>query len=174
VEFNGTAAQTVSFASPGLVPGTSHFGVVRFANSSAGGVTLLAPAHAHVLEDVTPGTSETLFGGGFNFLTQGLNVDNMVLNNLTLSFGDNHLFTRFDNVTFTSTPSTATQLSVNRLTGPGTMTFNNLSFQTVHTGAGLYLAANGPFTLNLVTPSPLGATLGTDFTQAGGATVNWP
>ena len=171
-EFNGTAAQTVTFSTPGLVPGTSHFGVLRLDNASAAGVSLLTAAHAHYLEDLRFGSTERLTGIGGTFQTQGLNVENTILDNVTLSVGDGQQILLFKDVTFTNMPSTATQLTVNRALGPSGLTFENLTFQTVPTGGGLYLAANGPFTLSMVNPNP--ATAPGLFSQSGGATVNWP
>jgi len=173
VEFAGTSPQTVFFTNPGFTSALSHFPTVRFANTTAGGVTFLSDVFTHVLEDVTPGTQEQVFGGGFLLTTQGANVDNVLYNNTRLSFLDSFTYTRFDNVTFQSYPTNPDILTVALSANPPT--FNGLVFPTVGF-SGRYLVANevggGPLltvTLAGATPGPGSGLCAT----TAGATISW-
>jgi len=121
--------------------------------------------------------------GGTNVLTNGTmnaagaDVDGLTLDNIAFTLGNGSI-AKFDNVSFTNYPTTATQLMVNNTGAAGALTFSNLSFSVVPT-TGLYLRANdtdgatsGVLTVNLVNPTP--ATDG-GFSQAlNGAVINWP
>jgi len=100
---------------------------VRFANATTG-VTLNTDVYAHVLQDLTPGTQETVFGNGFLLTAEGLNVNNVRFDNTRVNVADNQTITTFTNATFQNMNPAANQLTINR-TG-GTHSFSQVQFLT--------------------------------------------
>jgi hypothetical protein len=171
-QFAGTGAQTISFASGGFTTAFSHFGNLQFSNPV--GVTLLSNVFAHVLFDDTPGTQETILGGGFTVNAEGLNATNLLFNNARLSVVDNHAITAFSTITFTNYPTNPDIFTIAR-SAPTGVTFTGLTFPIAgFTGRFLVAtdpdgAASGAFVVTLT-----GATPAAPGTQClGGASISW-
>ncbi len=173
-------ATTVTFATPGSVPGSSHFEALQLNPSATHTVTLGSDVHAHGLLSLTgPGT--LTITGSNRLLSVGdvLQGTATVFDNVRLASTDVSGILSFQQpLTFQNMNPTVTQLS---LTGNGAfpVTLTNAVFSTTPTGGGLYLSATdadgptpSPFVVDLVNPTP--ATAG-GFTQAiNGAVINWP
>lgn len=176
----GVAAQTVDIFNSGLGASLSHFnnldvsgkaGVVSFARLATtfvAGTLISNPAGA-------PATFST--SAGARLQAASVNVNGLVFQVMPLRIGGGAL-TAFNRVTFQAFATSDTQLVV---ANPGAATpsvFDQLSFLTPPTGAGLYLlaidsAALSPFlTINLTAPNP--ATPGGFAAVSGGAVINWP
>ncbi len=176
----GAAAQTVDIFNGGLGAALSHFndldvsgktGIVSFARlgtTFVAGTLISNPAGA-------PATLST--SNGARLQTASVNVNGLVFQVMPLRIGGGAL-TAFNRVTFQAYATSDTQLVV---ANPGAATpsvFDQLSFLTPPTGAGLYLLAIdspalSPFlTINLTAPNP--ATPGGFAAVSGGAVINWP
>jgi hypothetical protein len=167
----------VFFASPGIVPGSSHFQDLIWTPPGAGVLTLGSDAFAHGTFSVP--SSATVTGG--RVLSAG-----DVLSLGTLTFDNVRLIVdqaaggplTLGNLTFQNQSPTAVQLQINH---PGTgspFTLNNLTFSTTPT-TGFYLGATDlnpsdgqPLTLDFQNPVP--ANPGAFVQTTGGAVVNWP
>ncbi len=170
---------TVSFATPGNVPGTSHFQEL-FWTPTGGTMTMLTDVFAHgmfggagqIQGTITSSSGRNLHVGGM--FSSGTVLDNvqLVLDQATPTILD------LQNVTFTNTSPAAVALTTLHPGVPaGRLTYSNITFTVVPT-SGLYLAAidnNGgdgtPLVVDMVAPTP--ATDG-GFTSVLGATINWP
>jgi hypothetical protein len=174
VEFAGPAAQTVRLANPGFTGDSAHFGVVRFANATAGGVTFLSDVVTHVWQDTTTGTAESVFGRGFRLRPQGLDVNNAVLDNAEVLVTDGFSITALNTVTFQNYPALPDILTVRRASG--THTFGSLTFPSSY--GGRYVVADdtdaiSPF-LGVSFNNPTPATITTaQCKTAGGASISW-
>ncbi|MEO8636640.1 MAG: hypothetical protein ABI587_15290 [Gemmatimonadales bacterium] len=176
-EFTG-ASPTLTFATPGNVPGSSHFEQFRW--SGAGTMTLASDVFAHGTMDGTPGVTGTIasinhklqvggfVGGGATFDGTQLVIDQPLGAPIAL-----------DNVTFTNMSSTVNQLTVNHPGIGGPFAFTNLTFSAAPT-TGFYISANdldgptsnGPLTIDVTGSAP---AAGAPFIQLiNGAIVNWP
>ena len=162
--FNGSGAQTVSFADPG----TSNSFLKEVTIDNTVGVTLLSTVFITGQLGSTAGSTGKLIGGGNQlFVSGGLNADGLVLDNVLLDVSGG-VITKFDNITLQNYSPAATQFTI---TPPdGAFTFNNLKFSVTPT-TGLYVKAVGSVTINLPGSSPAD---GSAFTATeGGAVVNW-
>ena len=162
--FNGSGAQTVSFADPG----TSNSFLKEVTIDNTVGVTLLSTVFITGQLGSTAGSTGKLIGGGNQlFVSGGLNADGLVLDNVLLDVSGG-VITKFDNITLQNYSPAATQFTI---TPPdGAFTFNNLTFSVTPT-TGLYVKAVGSVTINLPGSSPAD---GSAFTATeGGAVVNW-
>ncbi len=175
----GTANQTITFATPGLVPGSSHLQEVVW-NASAP-LTLGSDVYAHGSFLKGNSTSETIAGAG-----RLLSVASFSNAQGTITFDGVRLEViqpaaipiALDDLSFINQAPDVVQLRIDHPGQGFPFTFNDLSFGTVPT-TGLYLQATDlnptdgqPLMIDLVNPSP-----GTDggFIQAlGGAVINWP
>lgn len=174
VEFAGTGAQTVSFGTPGFTPALSHFGNVRFANATTG-VTFNTNVFAHVLQDLTTGTQEKIFGSGFLLTAEGLNVNNVLFDNTRVNVVDNQAITTFTNATFQNYPTNPDILTVARsapIVAFGTVVFPTTGF------TGRYLVANDPDgaatgALNVTITTATPALPGTQCLRQNGALITW-
>jgi hypothetical protein len=170
-------APTVTFATPGDVPGTSHF--QELAWSGSGTLTLGSDVYAHGLFNAGPASTFTSstgrllqVGGLIAGAPTTFNNTRLAINALT--GGPLNL----TGVTFQNMPTTATQLTVNHTGAGGPFTFTSFSFQTTPTSGGFYLAATdvdgatgGVLTINMIGPTPLDPGA---FVSTTNATVNWP
>ncbi len=186
VDFNGTAAQTLTFTNPGIGIGAevSHFTHVAFNNTSAGGVTLGSDVYAHSDLRSTAGASKALIkGGGRNLKVGGLNVSALRLERVLLewngtatfpSFGS---FTNFTNVGFDNYLGTDTQMTVEHPRAASPYSFSTITLLTLPTTGGFYLLARdsdaiSPFLTMGITSSP--ANCGELFeSEVAGGVVNW-
>jgi hypothetical protein len=177
--FNGSATQTISFATPGLVPGSSHLQEVTWAGLAD--LVMTSDVSAHGTFTAAASTARTINSNSGHLLTVGgwisaigavtfdgarLLIDQTTPSVLSLN-----------NLTFDNQIATAVQLEVRSPGSGGTETFTNLTFTTTPT-SGLYLRAvdnladANVLTIDMVNPSP-----GTDggFSQVqGGAVITWP
>jgi fibronectin-binding autotransporter adhesin len=176
--FSGSTPQTISFATPGLVPGSSHLQEVVWAGLAD--LVLATDVNAHGMFTNVASTAHTISGsgvllnvGGFNSVLGGITFDNvrLLIDQLTPSP------LMVSNLTFTNQSPAAVQLEVRGPGSGGTDTFTNLTFVTTPT-TGLYLRAvdnladANVLTIDMVNPNP--ATDG-GFSQAqGGAVITWP
>jgi alpha-tubulin suppressor-like RCC1 family protein len=170
---------TLSFATPGLVPGSSHFQLLDW--SGAGTLTLLSDVYAHgQFRSLATGTTtitsatDVLTVGGFS--AAGPVTINST--DLTLDMPGGGALT-LGNLTFTNASPSASQLEVMHPGTGGPFTFTNLTFTTTPTTGGNYLRitdTDGPspdaLTVNMVNPNPASDA---GFSQAlNGAVINWP
>jgi hypothetical protein len=172
------SSPSVGFATPGDVPGTSHFQELQW--SGSGTLTLQSNVFAH----------GTFAGIGGTITKSGATSPTLAVGNLTNSalLTLNGVLLRINqpagtpialsNVSFAGTPGNAVALTVDHPGGAAAFTFANLTFSTVPS-TGKYLVANDlnaadlqPLTLNLTNPTP--GTSGGFVTVTGGAVVNWP
>ncbi len=177
--FSG-ANPSISFATPGLVPGTSHFQDLAWAG---GTMNLLTPVMAHGTFTITAQTASTIVGTAGSRLTVGelLKASPLVLNGapLTISQTVSGSLTLSD-LTFQNQPTNVGQLVVSHPGTGGTASFTNIAFSTTPVAPnGFYLDAvdvNGPtdgaLTIDMVTPNPV--TPGAFLRTTGGAVVRWP
>lgn len=177
--FSGSTTQTISFATPGLVPGTSHLQEVVWAGGAD--LALASDVNAHGAFTSVSSSARTISGsgqlltaGGFNSALGVITFDNVRL----LIDQATPTVLNVNNLTFINQSPTATQLTVSHPGASSASTFTNLTFSTVPT-TGFYLRAvdlnpsNGlPFTIDMVNPSP--GTPGAFVQIVSGAVVNWP
>ncbi len=171
---SATSTMLLSMTTPGT---GSHFNILDL-SAQTGGVTLQTAIRVNGLLISTPASTAPAINGSNRTITAagGTQITGLTLTNTPfLMSGGASL--QFDNVTFQSMSSAATQLAIDNV-GATPLTFNNLTFSTVPT-SGVYVAANDPdgatsgvLTVNLVNPTP--ATSGGFITQSGGAVINWP
>jgi hypothetical protein len=171
---------TISFATPGDVPGTSHF--QQFTWSGTGTLTLATDVYAHVSLTTPSATPVTISGGG-HLLQVGNYVGNGPITFSNTRLGLNETTggpLTLNNATFSGLASTAIQLTVVHPGTGGPFTFNNLAFAVAPTGAGKYISATDadgatptPLTINVTNSSPASATAA-QIAQANGAVINWP
>ena len=170
---------TIFFATPGDVPGTSHF--QQFAWTGNGTLSLTSDAYAHVSFTTTSTTPVTISGAGHllqvgNYVAAG----SITFNNTRLSLNEpSGGPLALNNATFQGLGATAIQLTVSHPGTGGPFTFDNLTFSVTPTGAGRYLSvtdADGPtptpLTINVANSTP--SSPGGFVTVANGAVVNWP
>ncbi|MGE3527031.1 MAG: hypothetical protein AB7I33_14000, partial [Gemmatimonadales bacterium] len=169
---------TVSFASPGIVPGTSHFQDLVW--TGTGILTLGSDAYAHGTLSGAPGVSGRIQGTGGKFLSVGGLVSNgVIFDNVRLIIDQPAgLSIGLSNVTFSNQDPTLIQLQVNHPGAGSPFTFSNLTFNTTPT-SGFYLFANDlvpsdgqVLTIDMANPTP--SSGGIFISLGGGAMVNWP
>ena len=178
--FAGASPQ-VSFATPGLVPGTSHFQELAWVGT--GTLTLLSPVMAHGTLVVSSATSSTIASSNGSRLTVGdlaavapvvfsgvpLTISQTTPGSLTLS-----------NITFQGMPNNVSQLVVSSPGAGGVFDFTNLVFNTTPVAPnGFYLeavdttgAVDGVLTIDMISPTPPSG--GAFVKLRNGAVVNWP
>jgi len=173
------ATPTLSFATPGLVPGTSHFQLLAWIGT--GTLTLATPVMAHdemVVE--SQGASIIASSNGSRLTVSDLfAVGPLAFNNapLALSTTTNGALS-LANITFQNMPTTVSQLTVSH--PGGSFTFTNLVFNTTPVAPnGFYLdvtdntgPTDGGLVIDMENPTP--ATPGAFVQTNGGAVVNWP
>ena len=173
------ANPTLSFATPGDQPGTSHFQDLRW--TGTGTLTLGSDVFAHNALQITATGATTIQGQ-----VLALSLGGMVTGGGTVTFDNIELRLNMqaggplalNGLTFFNMDPLGTQLTVNHPGTGGPFTFTNLTFNTVPT-TGRYLQitdTDGPspdtLTVNMVNPNP--ATDG-GFSQAlNGAVITWP
>jgi alpha-tubulin suppressor-like RCC1 family protein len=171
--FSNEIPQAISFQNPGA----SNFNVLDV-SPAFGGLTLNTAATANSqLVSNSPSFPPTIHGNGNTLTVTGLSVNGLILDNVLLSSARGAL-SAFNLVTFNNYAPTATQFTVSQ-DGPGSpFTFDQVTFTSVPT-TGFYISAldlapadGNVFTVNLTNPQP---GSGTPFIQtASGAVVNWP
>lgn len=171
----------ISFASPGLIPGSSHFQTWVWTPSGPGTMTLNSQALVHGNLIINNSTTVTIANSnGDNLVAGGLvNSAPVVFNGPNLEIQQTApLPLTLSNLSFVNQDPTATQINLNHPGLATTLQFSNLSFGTVPT-TGLYLRANdtnpsdgNPLTIDMVNPTP--STPGSFVLPVGGAVVNWP
>ena len=178
---NSAGNSIISFATPGTVPGTSHFQELAIAGTALDTVTFASDAYAHGnLQQTNADTTffksgdRTLSLGGAFFASAVVFDNTRLVVNATAP--GSILF--LGSVGFRNMNPLATQLSISEPGSIVPLTLTNATFTTLPTAGGFYLSATDtdgpavPFTIDLVNPSP--ATPG-PFAQAlGGAVINWP
>jgi hypothetical protein len=160
-EFAGSTRQTITFATPGTGAAQSTFGVLSLARRNATGaqptaVVLTSPIFAAgYVQDTSAGAADTILGGGNTVTTNGLILNNTVVDraplvvNATSTIIGNVI--RFQNM----------DPAVNQLTfsGLNSFTVSSLTFATTP-NAGVFMlvvrnqAAAGPITGTFLTSSP--------------------
>jgi len=170
---------TIFFATPGDVPGTSHF--QQFTWTGTGTLNLTSDAYAHV-SFTTTSTSPVIINGAGRLLAVGsyVGAGPITFNNTRLSLNEpSGGPLALSNATFQGLAATAIQLTVSHPGTGGPFTFDNLTFTVTPTGAGRYLSATDvdgpsptPLTINVTNSTP--ASPGGFVTVANGAVVNWP
>ncbi len=164
------------FKTPGAGSQFNHLDV----SAQTAGISLIGPVQVNGTFTSQPSATAPAINGGNKLFTLAgpVQVTGLTLTNAPfLITGDNPV--TFDNVTLQGFITTVTQLQVSG-TGAAARTFNNLTFSTTPTGAGLYLAAtdtdgagtNGALTVNMVGTTP--ATPGSFTSVTNGAVINWP
>ena len=178
--FSGSTPQTVSFATPGLVPGSSHLQEVTWAGISD--LVFTSNVNAHGVFTAASSTARTISSSAGALLTVGgwsstLGVTTFDRVRLLIDQQAPSVL-NVTNLTFINQSATAVQLEVRHPGLSGSSTFTNLAFSTVPT-TGFYLRAvdlnpsNGlPLIIDMVNPNP--ATPGAFVQTVSGATVNWP
>lgn len=127
---------------------------------------------------IAGGTSLVAVNGGHRVSAGGVNVSKLAVVGGPVTIG-NGTIAKFDSVTFSSTPTTVVQLTVQNNGAATPFTFTGLKFtDTPVAPNGFYLDASDPngatggtLTINLVGASP--ATPG-GFVRTTNAVVNWP
>ena len=151
VDFVGSAAQTLTFASPGIGVGVmkSHFANVGF-NNTASGVTLGSAVYAHSDLRSNAGASPAIIIGNGNTLAVGaLDVNDLELRRVLLEWRGSPnppyigAFNAFNNVDFKSYNAADTQFMIFH---PGALSttyfFSGLTFDTPPTlDVGYYVKA---------------------------------
>lgn len=171
----------IFFASPGLIPGSSHFQIWIWTPSGAGTMTLNTQALVHGNLIINNSTTVTIANSnGVNLVAGGLvNTAPVVFNGPNLEIQQTSpLPLTLSNLSFVNQSPTATQINLNHPGLATTLQFTNVSFGTVPT-TGLYLRANdtnpsdgNTLTIDMVNPTP--GTPGGFVLPVGGAVVNWP
>jgi hypothetical protein len=183
VLFNGSAAQSVTFATPGSTATTSNFQNLLVANTlSGGGLTLGSDAYVLGLMSYATNSARVVHGNGSVLHLANLQFTHpSIFDNVLLSY-DNGLggaFVALDSVTFKNYAPTATALS---LTDPGTggpWVLTNVQFTTPLAAGGFYLSANASgapagLSVNIQSNGVPGPSGGPPFTRtSNGAMVNW-
>ncbi|HXI19802.1 MAG TPA: hypothetical protein VNH46_01875, partial [Gemmatimonadales bacterium] len=169
---------SISFATPGLIPGSSHFETVEWTGS--GTMTLGSDVMAHgTLSAGASGITGTVTSAGHGLTLGGLSSVATVLNNTTLTIeAATAVPVALANVTFQGLPTSATQLTVDGPGAPTAGTVANFTFMPLTTGnTGFYVRANDTDGASL---NALAFTVTNDpgngpaFTQeVNGAIVNW-
>ena len=165
-------APTVTFGTPGIVPGSSHFESLSY----LGGGTLLLGSNVFAHEDFTvtgsvSSTGKTLQVGGVN--SAGAVFDNTQL----IIDQPNGQPLALDNVTFQNMDPTATQLTVNHPGAASPFAFSGLTFarrpppastcrRSISTGR-----VPNVLTLDVTGATP--ATPGSFVQKSNGAVVTW-
>ena len=170
-------APTVSFATPGIVPGSSHFQELQW--NGGGVLTLASNVFAHGAFTGNPNIAGTIAGTGQALQVGALSSGGMTFNNVRLVLDQPAgLPLALDNVSFINESPTVVQLQVNHPGAAAAFTFDNLSFGTTPT-SGFYLGATDlnpsdgqVLTLEISNSTP--ATPGNFVQTAGGAVVDWP
>jgi hypothetical protein len=175
--FTGTSA-SITFGTPGDVPGTSHFQGLSYAGT--GTLTLGSDVYAHGTFSTTSISAVTIGSGAGRLLQVGsvANAAPIVFNNVRLSLNQpSGGPLALSNATFSGLATTVTQLTVSHPGIGGPFTFTNLTFNVTPT-TGFYLSATDnnasdgtPLTINVTGSSP--ATGGAFVQVANGAVVNW-
>lgn len=173
------ATPTLSFATPGLVPGSSHF--QRLAWIGTGTLTLATQVMAHD-EFVVSGTGAAIIASSNSSrLTVGTvaSVAQLAFNNVPLTLQQTTANSLdLSNATFQNMPTNVSQLVVSH--PGGQFSFDNLTFSTTPVAPnGFYIdvtdinsQTDGFLTIDMATPTP---TSGGAFVKvSGGAVVNWP
>jgi alpha-tubulin suppressor-like RCC1 family protein len=169
----------VSFATPGLVTGTSRFQDLAWVGT--GTLTLATPAVAEGTLVINAGTTSTISSTAGARLTVGdlVSPSPVVLNNVPLTLNQTTPGPlTLSNVTFQNMATTVSQLVVSH--PGGTFDFSNLVFSTTPAAPnGFYMDVNdltgpsdGVLTINMVTPTP--ASPGAFLRTTNSAVVNWP
>jgi len=170
---------TVTFQTPGDVPGTSHFQQLAWAGT--GTLTLATNVFAHSLFTTTSTTPVTISGSGTRTFQIGsqAGAGHVTFNNVQLVLKEEPGEPlALSNVTFQGLPTTVTQLAVNHSGLGGPFTFDNLTFSVTPTTGGFYISATDanpsdgtPLTIDITNSSP---AAGAPFIQTtNGAVVNW-
>jgi len=177
------ANPTVSFATPGIVPGSSHFETVEW--TAVGTMTLASDVYAHGDLFISSGSPPTIAGtdrllqvGGYAG-TLGLTLDGVRLA-VDDPAGIGSL--ALHDITFQNMNAVATQLSVVHPGTGGPFTFTNLTFSTPPSAGGFYLSAidaastdGVPLVIDMVNPTPATTTAFQALPVGpGGAVINWP
>ncbi len=181
-----TGIPTVTFATPGLVPGTSHFQNFIWSGTPGGSLTLGSDILAHGNVELDGCGDDCPVGpllGNGHTLTAGqvAAATGTVMDDLPLIIQQQVPAAVFlGSMTFQNLPTSATQITVNAFGDPVNSSFSGINFMPLTSGAtGFYVSATD---LDGASPSPLIIDIlgndpgnGPSFTQvAGGATVNWP
>ncbi|MEP7325205.1 MAG: hypothetical protein ABI836_04580 [Gemmatimonadota bacterium] len=176
--FNGVN-QTISFATPGLVPGSSHLQEAVW--SGSGTLSLATAVNAHGTFSILTSNATTIAGANQLLTVGGFNssVNPTVFNGVQLRIDQATPTTlNVSNLSFINQSSTAIQLQISHPGAAAPTTLTNLTFSSVPS-TGFYLSAidlnpgNGlPFTIDMVNPNPV--TPGGFVQTVGGAVVNWP
>jgi fibronectin-binding autotransporter adhesin len=171
--------QTITFATPGLVPGSSHFQQVVWGGT--GTLTLGSQVLAHGDFFVTTGSVTTIQGsgvslgvGGFATVGQSLTFDGVALQITQTVAGTVSL----NNISLVNQNPAGTQLTIHHPGTSGAIVTSNLSFSTVPT-TGFYLLADDNnvgdgLTLTVDMQNPTPGTAAGFIQTVGGAVVNWP
>jgi hypothetical protein len=174
----GTITLSVTFATPGIGAGSSHFQELTW----GGNGTLTLGSDAYAVGTFTMGSSTpvtiTSAAGRLLQVASYFASNATTFNNVRLALSSTTpVSLTLANVTFQNMPTTSAQLTVTNPGAGGPFGFTNLTFSTVPT-TGFYLVAtdpdgatNGVLTVNMLAPSP--ASGGT-FVQQNSAVVNWP
>lgn len=173
VVLNGTAAQTLTLASPSATQQAFENLVL---NNSAGRVILASNVLVNGTLNSTTSV-QTVSGTGQSLATAGVNVTQMVFNDALLAIGAGPI-TQFSNVVFQNMPTTATQLTVQNPGSSVPLVFDHIQFLTTPVSPGLYVSATDtlptdglPLIIDFQHNVPGN---GSAFTSvANGATVNW-
>jgi Concanavalin A-like lectin/glucanases superfamily len=173
VKLSGSGAQTVNFQRPGS--SGARLQNLDIANTGTG-VTLASTVPVNGELHSPELIASIIFGNGNALNVAGIDVDNMILDNVALTIGGG-VIARFDYVTLRNYPQNATQLAISH-PGAGTaFTFNNISFlSTPTTGRYLSVTDTAPsdgnvLTVNMVCSQPPNGS--TQTSTSGGAVVNW-
>ncbi len=181
--FVATTAHTTRLGTNSLVtfanPTTSSFGALDV-TPGTGGITLNSDVNVNVSLGAAGGAGipiiTTPAASPHTLTVAGVNVSSLEVDRAPLVINGG-IITNFHDVTFTNSPTTGAQLTVNHPGGPTALIFDKLTFSTTPT-SGVYLHANdtdGPspnaLTITLTNPNP--ATPGSFVQQTNGAQVNW-
>ncbi len=174
-------APVIDFATPGVVPGSSHF--QELAWSGGGTMTLLTQAMAHGNLTITGQTAATISSANGSRLTVGnlFTAAGLTFNNVPLTISQTVSgVLALSNISFTAMPTNVAQLVITHPGDASPFSFTNLQFSTVPVAPnGFYLdatdndgATNGVLTINMAGAAP--ASGGAFVRTTGGAVVNWP
>lgn len=171
----GTVPQLLSFATPGLGAGASHFSALALEQGTGGTAVLLTDAVADGMFIARQGTQRYVASPTGQLLTsRGANVAGATFDGVRWTLLDGAPVDTLGAMSFLNQDPAAVQLRIAR--AGGALTLAAPSFATVPT-TGRYLeledpdlAANGLFTLTVTTPTP--AQHGGRVSLLGGALLN--
>lgn len=153
VEFAGSTIQSVIFASPDTVAGTSRFAAMNLYRQNARSrVNLLSDVYALALNDTSAGFADSVITAGpARLITSTANLSNTVFSRAPLVLTSGNGFLGLSVVRFEAMDPTTRYLTFTRFDGFGSTSFNNITFAGPVPTTGYYLHFITPGTIQAAT-----------------------